>query len=77
MSQHGQPQSSHFSQSQHKTPKRDTLSLLVPCGTRWQGKREDIRGSGVSAFSPLTLKPHGSDKTSKSSSGVPVAPKTL
>lgn len=36
----------HFIQSQHKTPKRDALNLLVLFGTRWQGKREGIR-SGI------------------------------
>lgn len=54
MSQHGQPESPLFSRSQHKTPKRDALILLVPPGTRGQGKRKGTRGHVMSAFSPLT-----------------------
>lgn len=66
-------QSPHFSQSQHKTPKRVALNL-VPFGTRWQGKWEDVRGYSVCIRSPH-IKPHGSEEVSKSSGGVFIAPK--
>ena len=49
---------------------------MVPFGTRWQGKWEDIRGYTVSAFGPLT-KPHGSEEASKGSGGILNAPKIL
>lgn len=70
MSQHGQPESPHFSQSQPKTPN------LVPLGTRWQSKWEGIRGHNVCTWS-LHIKPHGSEEASKSSGGVLLAPKML
>lgn len=51
MSQHGQ--SLLISTVSTQNTQRDALNFLVPFGTRYPSKREDIRGYGVSAFGPL------------------------
>lgn len=76
MSQHGQPQSSHFSQS-------NTKQLRGIHSTCWfhvelvAGEEGRFKGLWCVCIQSPHIKPHGSEEASKSSSGVLVAPKTL
>lgn len=70
MSQLGQPELPHFSQSQHETSKRDSFNLLVPFGTRWPGQEGRYLGLWCVCIQSPHIKPHGSEEASKSSSGV-------